>query len=104
MLLTYGNSPAANEVPPEWRDKIVHGTIFVADHEIAGADALPRDYERPHGFYILLHVDSPAEGERMFSALADGGTIRMPLQKTFWSPLFGVVVDRFGVPWEVSCA
>ena len=103
MLLTYGGSPARDDVPPEWRDKIVHGTIFIGDHELAGADALPRDYERPQGFYVLLQADSVAEGERMFAALANGGTVRMPLQKTFWSPAFGVVVDRFGVPWEISC-
>lgn len=104
MLLTFGASPARDEVPPEWHGKIVHGTIFVGDHELAGADALPADYQRPQGFYVLLHVDARAEAERIFAALSDGGDVRMPLQKTFWSPAFGVVVDRFGVPWEISCA
>ena len=58
---------------------------------------------RPQGFYVLLHPDEPGESERVFHALAENGEIRIPLQETFWSPSYGVLVDRFGVPWEISC-
>jgi PhnB protein len=64
----------------------------------------PGQYQPPRGFYVLLSPTQPAEAERIFQALAEGGTVHMALQETFWSPRFGVLVDRFGVPWEVSCA
>jgi PhnB protein len=102
LMLTYGSSPAGEGVPPEWRGKIVHGSVTVGRTVLAGADMLPEQYEAPRGFYVLLSVDTPAEAERVFGALAERGTVRMPLQKTFWSPSFGVLVDRFGTPWEIS--
>jgi PhnB protein len=103
MMLSYCESPARNDVPAKWRDKIVHATLAFGDKMLAGADVLPEQYQAPAGFYILLSVDSPADAERVFRALSEGGVVRMPIQKTFWSPCFGVVVDRFGIPWEISC-
>jgi PhnB protein len=103
-MLTYGGSPAAADVPPEWRDKIVHGTIHVGGIAVSGADARPEHYAKPQGFYLLLSARNRDEAERLFALLADGGDVQMPLRATFWSPAFGVVIDRFGVPWEVSAA
>jgi PhnB protein len=103
LMLSYGNSPAADGVAAEWRDKIVHANLTLGDIVLAGADVRPEDYEKPGGFCLLLGVESPAQAEQVFRALAEDGVVRMPLQKTFWSPAFGVVVDRFGTPWEVSC-
>ncbi len=102
-MLAYGDSPMAEQVPPEWRSKIIHASLIVGDTRLAGADALPADYEQPRGFYILLSLDDPADARRKFQALAENGTVRMPMQATFWSPAFGVLVDQFGVPWEISC-
>jgi PhnB protein len=102
FMLTYGSSPAAGDVPSEWRDKIVHASVTMGGQVFSGADVRPEEYEKPRGFYVLLGVDSPAEAERIFGALAEGGAVQMPLQKTFWSPSFGVLVDRFGTPWEIS--
>jgi PhnB protein len=81
---------------------IVHATLRIGVHEIAGADVPADKYEKPSGMFVLLSVDTLEEGERIFRALSEGGDIRMPMQKTFWSPGFGVVVDRFGTPWEIS--
>ena len=53
---------------------------------------------------LLVHPSTEKVCERMFNALAAGGTVKIPLQKTFWSSAYGLVVDRFGIPWEVSCA
>lgn len=100
--VSYGASPAASDVPEEWRDKIVHATISIAGKHISGADVRPEHYAAPQGFYLLIDTADVVEAERTFAALAEGGSVRMPLQKTFWSPAFGVVVDRFGVPWEIS--
>ena len=102
-MLTYGNSPMAERVPLEWRDKIVHASLTVAGGALTGADVLPEQYQRPQGFYVLLGIDQPTDAERVFGSLAENGVVGMPLQQTFWSTRFGVVVDRFGIPWEVSC-
>ena len=103
-MLTYGDSPAAGETPANWRDKIVHATLTVGDSVLSGADVLPEQHERVSGFYVLLGVEDIPEAERIFDALAEEGVVRMPLQRTFWSPAFGVVIDRFGTPWEINCA
>lgn len=97
-MLAYG----ASHVPDEWRDKIVHATVVFGGKQLSGADVLPKDFAPPRGFYLLIDADDVNEAQRTFTALAEGGSVRMPLQKTFWSPAFGVVVDRFGVPWEIS--
>src|ERR1700733_109288 len=102
-MLTYGNSPMANQVPPEWGGKILHATLTVGDYTLMGAAVLPEQYEQPQGFHVLLHTDDPAQTDRIFHALAENGTVKMPLQKTFWAVLFGVLVDRFGISWEINC-
>ena len=102
-MLAYRDSPMADQVPVEWRDKIVHASLSLNDTEMAGADVLPEQYQRPQGFYILLQMTDPQRAEHVFHALAEGGAVGMPLQKTFWSPAFGVLVDQFGIPWEISC-
>jgi len=102
-MLTWGDSPMAKEVPPEWHKKIYHATLAIGANELAGGDLPPGQYERPAGFQILLGIDDPEEAERIFRALADNGTVKMPLQKTFWAARFGVLVDQFGVPWGVNC-
>jgi PhnB protein len=102
-MLAYGNSPMAEQAPREWRGKILHATLSFGDNVLAGSDSLPAQYERPRGFQVLLGVDDPAEAERMFNALAENGTVLMPIQQTFWALRFGVLVDRFGIPWEINC-
>jgi PhnB protein len=102
-MLRYGDSPMADQVAAEWRGKIVHASLTIGGQLLAGADVLPEQYERPQGFFVLLSPKDPVETERLFYALAQNGEVRMALQKTFWSPAFGMVVDQFGVPWELSC-
>jgi PhnB protein len=102
-MLAYGNSPMAEQAPPEWRGKILHATLSFGDNVLAGSDSIPGQYERPKGFQVLLGVDDPADAERIFNALAENGTVLMPIQQTFWARRFGVLVDRFGIPWEINC-
>jgi PhnB protein len=102
-MLTHGNSPIAEQVPSEWRNKILHATLMVGDAVLMGADAPPERYETPRGFSVSIHIKDPAEAERIFNALAESGTVQMPLQQTFWAARFGVLVDRFGIPWLVNC-
>ena len=68
-----------------------------------GADVAPERYEAPSGFSLSIQLDQPAEAERIFSQLARDGRIVMPLEKTFWAERFGMVVDRFGIPWLINC-
>ncbi|MDB4969546.1 MAG: hypothetical protein JWN44_5235 [Myxococcales bacterium] len=103
LLFRYADSPMAEKVPPAWREKIVHANLTVGDRVLMGADVLPDTHERPQGFFAFLTCRDAAEAERVFGALADGGTIQMAPQKTFWSPCFGVLVDRFSIPWEITC-
>ncbi|PUA29257.1 MAG: hypothetical protein B0W54_01245 [Cellvibrio sp. 79] len=101
-LLTYGNSPAQDDVPADWAGKIVHGSFRFNNLQIAGADLLPESYQKLQGFQLLLQLSSSSEAQRIFDALAAGGVVTMPLQKTFWTDAYGMVTDRFGVPWEVN--
>lgn len=102
-MLRYGDSPLAAGVDAAMHDKILHATLRTADGELTGADVAVDQYQPPQGFSVLLDVSGFTRGEQIFAALAVDGSVRMPFQKTFWSPGFGVVVDRFGVPWEVNC-
>ena len=102
-LLTYGASPAASTAPPEWHDKIIHGSLKLDQLAIAGADQAGEGYQRPQGFHLLLQLDNLDEAQRIFAAFAAEGTITLPLQETFWSTCYGSVMDKFGVSWEVNC-
>jgi PhnB protein len=101
--LAWGDSPMANQAPPEWRDKILHATLTVGATAFSGGDVLPGAYQRPQGFQIQLNLDDAAAAERIFAQLADGGQVTVPLQQTFWAQRFGAVVDRFGIPWGINC-
>ncbi|PWT79261.1 MAG: VOC family protein [Acidobacteria bacterium] len=101
--MTFGESPAAKETPPDRHNQIMHVSLMVGDKALMGSDAPPEYYEKPQGFSVTLGVDSAAEAERIFSALAEKGTIRMPLSETFWAQRFGMLVDQFGIPWMINC-
>lgn len=102
-LMTWGESPMADQVPSEWRDKIIHTTLIVGEAALLGCDAPPDTYEKPGGFSVTIQLNDPVEGERILNALAESGTLRMPFQQTFWAAGFGMCVDRFGIPWMVNC-
>lgn len=102
-MMTYGESPMAEQTPPESRNNIMHAQFTVNNQDLMGADSPPEQYEEPKGFSVLLGIDNPAEAERIFHALAENGTVQMPLQKTFWAAHFGMLVDQFGIPWMINC-
>ncbi len=101
MIMKWGDSPIADQVSPKWGDKVIHATLEHDGAQLAGAD--DEEYRNPQGFYVTLDVEDPAEAERIFAGLAEQGEIRMPLTETFWARRFGMVVDRFGIPWMVKC-
>ena len=102
-IFRYAGSPMADEAPAGWGDKVMHGSVTVGGQVLMGADVAPERYEEPKGFSLSLQIQSTADAERIFHDLAEGGAVMMPLEKTFWAARFGMVVDRFGVPWMVNC-
>ncbi|MGB6481870.1 MAG: VOC family protein [Candidatus Acidiferrales bacterium] len=102
-MLPWGGSPAESEVPADWRNKILHATLTVGDQMLMGCDAPPSHFEAPKGISISIDVPDVASSERIFNALAENGKVTMPLQQTFWAVRFGMLVDRFGIPWMINC-
>jgi len=102
-MIPYEGTPAAEQMPAELRSKIVHARLFAGDKVLMGGDAPPNCYEAMKGFSVTLGIDDPAEAERVFAALAESGTVRMPIGETFWAVRFGMVTDRFGIPWMINC-
>jgi PhnB protein len=102
-MVTHVGTPAEEQVPAEWRNKILHARLIVGDEVLMGSDAPPDRYEESKGFSVTIGVDDPKDAERIFDALAKNGTVKMPIQKTFWAVRFGMLVDQFGIPWMVNC-
>ena len=93
--------PQPGMVPPGSEDKIMHSTIRIGDTMIMASDGRCTGQPEFQGFCLSLAVANEAEADRIFAALAEGGQVQMPPAKTFWSPRFGMVADRFGVGWMV---
>ena len=103
-MLTFGETPAGEHFPKDLHNLIIHTRLIVGDQAIMGSDTTPdRPVDKMSACSISLNVDSIAEAERVFNALAGGGTVQMPLETTFWAARFGMLVDRFGVSWMVNC-
>ena len=102
-MMTWGDSPMADQVPSELRDKIIHASMIVGESALLGGDAPSDTYEKPRGISVTIQIDDVAEAERIFQALSENGTVTMPIQQTFWAARFGMLVDRFGIPWMVNC-
>ena len=103
-LLPHEGTPAEAHVPAEWRKKIMHARLVVNGQALMGSDAPPDHYQPPQGFSVTLDFKDPKEADRIFASLAENGQIKMPIQETFWATRFGMLVDRFGIPWMINCA
>ncbi len=101
-MIPHAGTPAEQHTPPEWRDKIMLARLVVNGEALMASDAPPEHYQKPNGFYVSIQLQDPAEADRIFNALADQGTIRMPIQQTLWAARFGMLVDRFGIPWMIN--
>jgi PhnB protein len=102
-MFPYAGSPAEAQAPAGWGDKIMHARLTVGDATLMGADGPPQHYAAPTGFAVTIQLKDRNEGERIFNRLAEGGTVQMPFEQTFWAAGFGVCADKFGVPWMVNC-
>lgn len=102
-MMTNGESPVADQTPPDQRDRILHARLDLGDSVLMGSDAPPQYFTQPQGFSVSIGLKDSAQGERIFRALSEGGTVKMPFAKTFWAERFGMCIDRFGTPWIVNC-
>jgi PhnB protein len=96
-MFTHEGTPAAEHTPAEWQKKILHAHLTTGGTELMGSDAPPDHYEAPKGFSVSVSVKTPEEAERVFHALSENGSVRMPIAPTFFSPRFGMLVDQFGI-------
>ena len=96
--------PQPGMTPPGGDNKVMHMALKIGDTTVLGSDGRCAGQPKFDGFALSLTVTSPAEAEQRFAALADGGKVEMPLAKTFFSPSFGMLADKFGVHWMVYVA
>ena len=103
-MMTFGDSPVCDQVPPEAHDRIMHGCLVVGGQVLMASDSMPgQTYEGVRGSAVTINVDSDQEASRLFKSLSAGGKIEMDLQETFWASSFAMFNDRFGVPWMINC-
>lgn len=101
MLMRYKESPDQSHVPPGGAEKVMHSEFRIGDATVMASDGMAQGKPSFQGFALSLAVPTEAEADKRFAALAEGGQVHMPLGKTFFSPRFGMVADRFGVSWMV---
>jgi PhnB protein len=102
FAIKYGDAPAGSPVPPGWNDKIMHTSIPLGDGLLMGCDA-PQERSTPiGGFQISLQLKDESEVKRIYEALKEGGSVQMLMAPTFWSPMFGMCTDKFGVAWMIG--
>ena len=101
-LIPHAGTPAEQGVPPDWRDKILHAKLTAEGAVLMGSD--DQRYQPPSkGIVVALQLKNPEQADRIFAALAEGGTVQMPIQQTFFAARFGMLVDRFNIPWMINC-
>jgi PhnB protein len=104
-MLRYGESPMADSVLPQYRNRIIHATLQLDTYELAGADVFsPEQYRKPQGFCVTINLSDLARAQLIFDGLAAGGSVLVPLEKTFWADAYAMFTDRFGAPWEINCS
>jgi PhnB protein len=104
MLTRYQDSPEPNSCAPGTENKVMHASLQIGDTTLMASDGRCQGKPAFEGFSLSLTVPDETEAERLFATLADGGQVQMPLTKTFFSPRFGMVADRFGVSWMILVA
>jgi PhnB protein len=105
MMMRFKDSPEPPQpgmVPPGHENRIMHTSFRVGGTTVMASDGCSDRKSNFEGFSLSLTVADEAEAERVFAALSSGGQVQMPLTKTFWSPWFGMLTDRFGLGWMVN--
>ena len=101
MMMTHGQMPNAQDVPPDRKDTILHARITIGETELMGADVPPERFQPMRSAYLSLLVDSTEEAERIYALLSDGGEIFMKMEETFFAFRFAMLRDKFGTSWMI---
>ena len=102
-LLRWKDSPdAAMQPPPGYEEKVMNASFRIGDTELMADDGMGAKEVEFKGMTLALSVADDAEAKRVFTALGEGGRVQMPLARTFWTSSFGMLTDKFGVPWMVN--
>lgn len=102
MMMRNGESPVADQTSPERQDHILHARLVAGDNVLMGSDSPFPVEGGASAFAVSVQIESIAEAERIYNALADGGDVRMPFGQTFFAERFGMAVDKFGILWMVN--
>jgi PhnB protein len=101
MMMTHGQQPNPIDVPPDWKNAILHARISIGETELMGADIPPDRFQHMRSAYLSLLVNSIDEAERIYGLLFDGGQIFMPMEETFFAVRFAMLRDKFGTSWMI---
>ena len=102
-MFPHEGSPAGSQVPPEWQKKILHARMTIGDAVLMASDAPPGRFHKQQGFSININLNDAAKAEQIFNTLAkDAASVTMPFGETFWAHRFGMLTDRFGIPWMIN--
>jgi PhnB protein len=105
MMMRFKESPEPHQpgtVPPGFENKIMHASVRIGQTTLLASDGCSNEKTEFKGFSLSLTLRDERQANRVFAALSDGGQVRMPLTKTFWSPCFGMLEDRFGIGWMIN--
>jgi len=103
VMMSWESSPMPSQAPPGWAKRILHAGLAAGGGVLERCDAMPGQYQKPESFCVMLRPKAASEADRIFKALAEGGSVQIPIAETFWALRFGKLVDRFGVPWLINC-
>lgn len=103
FMMRWGEGPMAEQSDPATRNQIMHARLVIGDQILMGSDGGGQCQQPMAGFSVTINVDDPADADRIYNALSEGGETRMPIQETFWARRFGMLTDRFGTPWMINC-
>jgi PhnB protein len=101
MMMTHGQQPNANQVPPEQKNSVMYARMSIGETDLMGSDVPPERFQPIRSAYLSLTVDSVEEAERIYNLLQDGGEIFMPMEETFFAIRFAMLRDKFGTSWMI---
>lgn len=98
-ITTHGEMPGEANVPPDWKDAVLHARMTLGETILLGADVPPDRFQPMRSAYLTLMLDTSKDAERIYDLLKDGGQIFMPMEETFFAKRFAMLRDRFGTSW-----
>lgn len=102
-MMTHADAPPGEVPPGVTPESVMHACLQIGKYVLMGSDSPAEYYEKPQGFSVQIAIDDPERAEQAFNRLAEGGQVQMAFGETFWAYRFGMLVDRFGIPWMINC-